>query len=336
MKVAVVIPFYQRNSGLLTKALDSVFSQDLSKDVELDVYVVDDESPLSAIGEIEALPPQYADKIILLSQSNGGPGAARNLALEQVARHGADYVAFLDSDDIWRPRHLRDALVVLEQGYDYYFCDHTRFNSEKTYSDSIASLVSLKRNDRGFAQVVDPQGPVMTVAPVFIMKTMLIDYLSQTSTVVLRHDLIKDLRFLPELRGAGEDHFFWISVLSKYPRVAVSWRTNVHCGRGVNVYHSAFDFETVGSTNRIGYLLLFRHKCLNLPIDKEAHQAMRAQVSRYRRAYSFMFIRALLRGQRPDMKLFRMVRERMPFLPATMPYHFLTVIPTRGRQSKEW
>lgn len=336
MKIAVIIPFYQRKRGLLTKALTSVFEQALPDDASLTVYVVDDESPLSAEPEIAALASHQAAAVTLMSQPNGGPGAARNLALDRVAQDGADYVAFLDSDDIWRPRHLADAVQVLEQGYDYYFCDHTRFDSEITHSEGIASLVAFKENADGRGRIIDPHGPVMTLDPVTILRAMVMEYLGQTSTVVLRHALIGDLRFLPELRGAGEDHFFWLSILIKNPRTAISWRTNVHYGQGVNIYLSAFDFGTVQSTDRIGYLLLFHQKCLALPLDAASHKAVRKMVSKYRRAYSFMFVRARLAGQSPDMKLFKMIRDGMPLLPLTMPLHFLAVIPTRKREAKEW
>jgi glycosyltransferase involved in cell wall biosynthesis len=89
---SVVIPTYNRGS-LLRQALDSVFRQTYH---DFEVLVVDDgseEDIATAIGELQ-------NRITLLRQPNAGPGAARN--------HGArtargEYLALLDSDDLWFP-----------------------------------------------------------------------------------------------------------------------------------------------------------------------------------------------------------------------------------------
>lgn len=336
MKIAVIIPFYQREAGLLSEALRSVFLQDIPESYSVRIYVVDDESPFPASSEIDALPTDCAKNITLLRQPNGGPGVARNLALDKIARDGADYVSFLDSDDIWHPRHLREAVSALEAGYDYYFCDHTRFNAEATYSSSIESLSEMRTAGTERFKTISSNGPVLAVESEVAVRAMIKDYLSQTSTVVIRHSFIGKLRFRPELRGAGEDHFFWICLLSKGARVAISWQVNVHCGRGINIYHSAFDFSSVQSTDRIGYLLLFRQKCLELPLDDFCSNTVRQSVIRYRRAYSYMFVRAWLIGQRPNMRLFRMLWREIPVLPLLMPFRFFAVLPKRSKESNKW
>jgi hypothetical protein len=39
-----------------------------------------------------------------------------------------------------------------------------------------------------------------------------VDYISHTSTVVTRAALVRDLRFDPDLRSAGEDRMFWLDL----------------------------------------------------------------------------------------------------------------------------
>jgi glycosyltransferase involved in cell wall biosynthesis len=96
----VVIPTYNR-SDYLVPALESVFSQTL---VPVEVIVVDD-------GSTDATPDilrSYGDRIIALRQENSGPAAARNRG---IALARGDWIAFLDSDDMWEPEAL-EALVT--------------------------------------------------------------------------------------------------------------------------------------------------------------------------------------------------------------------------------
>ncbi len=89
---SVVIPVYNR-AEMLRDALRSVFAQEF-KDYE--VIVVDD-------GSTEDLHPviaEFGDRIILIRQANSGPGVARNTGVEHAR---GEYIAFLDSDDIWFP-----------------------------------------------------------------------------------------------------------------------------------------------------------------------------------------------------------------------------------------
>jgi succinoglycan biosynthesis protein ExoW len=43
--LAVIIPYYQRDPGILRRALDSVRGQDLPAALKVHVYLVDDGSP---------------------------------------------------------------------------------------------------------------------------------------------------------------------------------------------------------------------------------------------------------------------------------------------------
>jgi succinoglycan biosynthesis protein ExoW len=336
MKIAAIIPYYQRAAGILKKAVDAALNQDLPVGASLWVIIVDDASPVPAEGEIAHLSANDRDRITLLHQPNGGPGEARNRALDLVADESADYVAFLDSDDVWKVNHLKDALATLETSFDFYFCDHSRFDADLTYARTIPALSAFRDPTTPGVRIVDPAGPIITADSAAVLSAYLQAYLSQTSTVVVRQSQVQHLRFDPELRGAGEDHMFWIMLVAHGARVAMSWRVNVYCGRGVNIYFDAFDFGAVSSVNRIGYLLLFWDKCTKLLVDKRHRQTIARMHRRYLRAYSFMFLRALLRGQRPNITVFRQVWKRTPFMPVTMPFRFLSVLPHRREESKLW
>ena len=90
--IGVVIPYFQRTPGLLNRALRSVAAQ--AGAGAQAVYVVDDASPAPTGPELDGLPDGFARRVRILPQPNGGPGAARNLALERMDP-GLRAVAFL-------------------------------------------------------------------------------------------------------------------------------------------------------------------------------------------------------------------------------------------------
>jgi Glycosyl transferase family 2 len=89
---SVVIPTYNR-ADLLRETLDSVLRQGGS---DFEVIVVDDGSPKDLSPVVAA----YEKRVTFLRQENAGPSAARNRG---VAAARGEYVAFLDSDDVWLP-----------------------------------------------------------------------------------------------------------------------------------------------------------------------------------------------------------------------------------------
>src|SRR6476646_7203616 len=115
MRVAVIIPYFQRRSGILRKALRSILDQQGAPG--LHVIVVDDSSPVSALEETSDTAHSPDFELRIIRQENRGPAAARNRGLDEVPRD-IDYVAFLDSDDEWSPAHLRNAARALGHGFD--------------------------------------------------------------------------------------------------------------------------------------------------------------------------------------------------------------------------
>ena len=93
--VAAVIPAHNR-ADVLPRALESVLAQRRLPD---EIVVVDDGS----IDGTAATVSRYGNAVTLLGRPRGGVSAARNAG---VAASSSDFVAFLDSDDVWEPGHL--------------------------------------------------------------------------------------------------------------------------------------------------------------------------------------------------------------------------------------
>jgi glycosyltransferase involved in cell wall biosynthesis len=105
--VSVIIPVYNR-SKLLGEALSSISAQ---KYRHFEVIIIDDGSVEAIDQVVENFKNANDAQVIFIRQANAGPGAARNRGL--AAAHG-DFVAFLDSDDLWYPEMLQAAVEVLE------------------------------------------------------------------------------------------------------------------------------------------------------------------------------------------------------------------------------
>jgi glycosyltransferase involved in cell wall biosynthesis len=93
--VSVVIPAYNAEH-LVAHAVESVLAQSFSA---YEAIVVDDGSE----DDTRSVVASYGDRVRLVSQENGGVASARNRGIEQARGR---WVAFLDTDDHWRPAHL--------------------------------------------------------------------------------------------------------------------------------------------------------------------------------------------------------------------------------------
>jgi len=89
---------------MVVETLRSVLSQ---ADRSFEAIVVDDGSTDDTLEHLRA----FGDEIQVVCQPNAGPGAARNTG---AARARGEYLAFLDSDDLWFPWSLATYAGVID------------------------------------------------------------------------------------------------------------------------------------------------------------------------------------------------------------------------------
>ncbi len=108
--INVVIPVWNR-AHVVGRAIASVVSQDLpSGDWSVRVLVVDDGSTDDLAG---ALRPFGARVVHIRHERNAGAAAARNTGITAAQ---CDYLAFLDSDDVWLPGKLAAQIAYMRAG----------------------------------------------------------------------------------------------------------------------------------------------------------------------------------------------------------------------------
>ena len=114
--VSVVMPMHN-NAKFVLESIDSVLSQTYSN---FELLVVDDGSSDGSFDLVSKI----ADPRIKLFRNEKSLGAAgaRNVALRNAK---GKYVAFLDADDLWKPKKLETAISAMErEGFSFVFSDY--------------------------------------------------------------------------------------------------------------------------------------------------------------------------------------------------------------------
>jgi GT2 family glycosyltransferase len=97
---------------MIGEAVESVLSQDFA---DFELIVVDDGSTDSTASELAKL----GSRLRILSASKRGVSAARNAG---VSRSAGRYIAFLDSDDLWRPGKLACQSAFMDEHPEVEIC----------------------------------------------------------------------------------------------------------------------------------------------------------------------------------------------------------------------
>lgn len=138
MKISVILPVYN-SEKYIKKAIESVLTQTFS---DFELIIVNDGSTDATSDIINSFDDE---RIKVITQSNQGPGAARNNALKSV---NSDYVMFLDSDD-WYPERALEISYneITKHDADMTFFQMINYNNGEVYEND---WFDLKTFDESF------------------------------------------------------------------------------------------------------------------------------------------------------------------------------------------
>jgi glycosyltransferase involved in cell wall biosynthesis len=105
-RVSVVIPLYQK-AAIVADTLGSALNQTFE---DFEVIVVDDGS---TDGGAEIVAAMGDSRVRIIRQRNQGSSAARNAGILDAR---AEWIAFLDADDLWAAGHLEDLVAAAAIG----------------------------------------------------------------------------------------------------------------------------------------------------------------------------------------------------------------------------
>ena len=108
---SIVVPVYNR-AHIVGEAIASAQAQTLD---DFEMVIADDGSSDGSY-EVAAAYAAADPRIRLMRLAHGGVSAARNAAIEVIGN--SDFIAFLDSDDLWLPEHLRRGVEALRRSID--------------------------------------------------------------------------------------------------------------------------------------------------------------------------------------------------------------------------
>lgn len=181
-RVSVIMPVYNA-AKFISEALESVFAQTY-KDIE--IVLVDDQSKDNSANIIEEYMNTHHNIVYYLQPTNQGAGAARNKALEIAT---GEYVAFLDSDDVWMPTKIErqiDLMNEMDTPFSY---------AAISMIDENGNTIKSKRNIKETCDY----------------KYLLHNTIIATSSVVIDRKILGDFRM--PLRRGGQDYATWLSLL---------------------------------------------------------------------------------------------------------------------------
>lgn len=264
----VVIPTYNR-AALIPRTIQSVLGQ---KFTEFEVIVVDDGST----DDTETAVKKFQDdRLQYIKVDNGERGRARNIGTD-LSR--GEYVTFLDSDDLFYPDHLSQALEASEEKPEWFWLPYEVI-------DSSSKVLRPHRSIKG------------TVRSELINKG---NFLS-CHGVFLRKDVAKEHRFQEARALAGsEDMELWLRIAARFPLKIMPKVSNAL------VQHSE---RSVFNSPGIKELAARKEQMIkSLMTDRIARESYSSELSTlHANAYSYIALHAVLNPNIPN-------REALDFL----------------------
>ena len=217
--VSVIIPTYNR-AHCVAQAIDSALNQTHS---DLEIVVVDDGSTDDTATLIKK---RYAadQRVVYVRQENQGVSAARNRGLRIARGH---YIAFLDSDDVWKPWKVELQLRCLDHFPEagMIWTDMEAVSPDGQLINSRYLRVMYRNSYRWFPSnmsLFSRSAPLELICPNIrfaenglraycgdISWQIVMGNLVHTSTALLRRDRFEKVKGFDEsLKPSGEDYDF--------------------------------------------------------------------------------------------------------------------------------
>lgn len=189
--VSAVVPCYN-SSKTIGRALESILHQTLQVS---EVIIIDDKSQDSTIIEARKYQKLFDEKkikfILLENDTNQGASYSRNRGLQNAT---GEYIAFLDSDDVWHPQKTELQIELFDNNNDIFIIGgyqiqiNAKNDIEFYYKKDILSVKHTYVNKKG-ALFKNP---------------------TQTSVVMLRN---KSNFLFDENKKLSEDYLLWLDII---------------------------------------------------------------------------------------------------------------------------
>ncbi len=184
-EISVIIPTYNR-CDLLKRAINSVIKQTITPK---EIIIVDNGSTDQTYQMVSSLFPE----INYFIEKKRGVSAARN---KGILESKSKWIAFLDSDDAWKPTKLEKQMEYSVFNQDKYRIIHT----DENWYRNKKFLNQLKKHKKSGGNIFKNSLQLCCISP---------------SSVVLKKQIFDDYGLFDENLEVCEDYDMWIRITSK-------------------------------------------------------------------------------------------------------------------------
>ena len=228
--VSVIIPTYNAGAALMD-ALDSVMEQTYPL---TEVIIVDDGSTDQTRQAVDnyfsAQKKRFFNpqaELYYFYQENRGPAAARNRGIREAK---GEYIAFLDSDDLWFPQKLEKQIALaLEKNFVMVYTDMTHVEDSEVVFQSYLHEMNYRFFGEGN-----------------VYRGLLKENFIFTPTVLLRKDLLEQVQGFDESYRICEDYKLWLTIARDHLIGFIDEPLVTRRRMTTNITHNKLLFHTCG------------------------------------------------------------------------------------------
>jgi len=204
MEISTIIPLYNAKETIKS-TIESVLNQTYPKPIE--IIVVNDGSTdgCEKIVQEMILNNQTNRVLKLINKPNGGVSSARNRGINEAS---GEWIALLDSDDIWLPIKLQKQIDAIDKNPEIEFLGTNRNNEVYPFfSKSKQKIYTLNA------------------------KEILLKWWPSTPTVLVKKSTLLKIDLYDETKAHAEDGDLWLR-LEQYCKIYVLNESLVLTGHG--------------------------------------------------------------------------------------------------------
>ncbi|MCT7464728.1 glycosyltransferase family 2 protein [Aliarcobacter cryaerophilus] len=185
MKISTIIPMYN-SKDTIKSAIESVLNQTYKEPLEIIVVNDGSKDGCEKIVEEMILNNQRNRTIKLINKENGGVSSARNRGIKEAS---GEWIALLDSDDIWLPEKLQKQVDEINK-------------------NSNIKFIGTNRNGELYPFFKKSENPIYSLNA----KEIIAKWYPHTSTAFINKEVLLKTNLYDETRTHAEDGDLWLRI----------------------------------------------------------------------------------------------------------------------------
>lgn len=303
MLVSVIIPLYNA-APYIAATLQSLKDQTLQ---DFEALLVDDHGKDNSVEVARETVGEDLRFRFLQTEKNAGPGVARNVGLEAAQ---GEYVAFLDSDDLWKPTFLEKLVAAscfLAEGSnpktsDLAYCQLQYRNPDGSQGETFRNPAVTIKN------TTEPEGYRKKISFMSRFVTYSVCFLYRRQFVEEHH-----LRF-PDQRSSEDTNFLVKALLYARSLACVDEPLYVYCLHGESLTQRPDETRYLSKMAAMEQLL---DECQHMPAEGTELSSLYGQYWQLldylyiKKGYAISVLNYLKSVPNPEASVIRELRARM-------------------------